>query len=73
MAAQMAQKVQHPPPTEDGARDAAQAQEWLNEWEKRSTSMDAFMPVLELNESRQWTTRFRCFTVPQSHADYLTS
>ena len=48
----MAQKVQNSQPTEDGARDAAQAQEWLNEWEKRSTSMDAFTLVLELNESR---------------------
>ena len=42
-AAQMAQKVQHSPSTDDGARAAAQAQEWLNKWEKRSTSTNAFM------------------------------
>ncbi|KAF9784105.1 hypothetical protein BJ322DRAFT_1068635 [Thelephora terrestris] len=36
MAAQTAQKVQHPSPTEDEARAAAEAQEWLNKWETRS-------------------------------------
>ena len=41
VAAQMIQRVQGPPPAEDGARAAAQAQEWLNRWEKQSTSMDA--------------------------------
>jgi len=41
VAAQMTRKVQCPPPTEDGARVAAQAREWLNTWEKQSTSMNA--------------------------------
>ncbi|KAF9784078.1 hypothetical protein BJ322DRAFT_1007783, partial [Thelephora terrestris] len=43
MAAQMAQKVQHPSPTEDGARAAAQAQEWLN---KLETRMDNTLSLL---------------------------
>ena len=36
MAAQMTQKVQHPPQTEDEAKAAAQAQDWLNKWGKQS-------------------------------------
>jgi len=34
VAARMTRKVQRPPPTEDGARVAAQAHEWLSRWEK---------------------------------------
>lgn len=39
VAAQMTRKVQCPPQTEDEARATVQAQEWLNRWEKQSTSM----------------------------------
>jgi len=35
VAAGMARKVRHPPPTQDGARTAARAQDWLNQWERQ--------------------------------------
>jgi len=43
VAAQMTRKVQCPTQAEDGAGATAQAQEWLNKWEKQSTSMNTCM------------------------------
>jgi len=40
VAARMTRKVQRPPPTEEGARTAAQAQQWLNKWGKQSALMN---------------------------------
>lgn len=51
VAARMTQEARHPLPTEDGAKAAAQAQDWLKHWEKQSTSMGTRIQgiFLELN------------------------
>ena len=67
MAAQVAQKIQHPSSTENVVR-AAVLEKRVRLWMRLRRPL-----VFELNGSQQQATRFCCCTILQSRADCLTS